>query len=138
MASSLDLSGFFEDEEVSQRRIRFTSTHPPKDAFDKIESSATELGFQVQRGHSKLKLMRNCKGSKNPESFMVSAEVFELGPSVNVVELRKSNGDPALYRQLCERISSDMGARNTEQIFATASLEDDLQNSNAGTPLFAL
>jgi hypothetical protein len=31
-----------------------------------------------------------------------------------------------------------MGARNTEQIFATASLEDDLQNSNAGTPLFAL
>jgi hypothetical protein len=54
MASSLDLSGFFEDEEVSQRRIRFTSTHPPKDAFDKIESSATELGFQVQRGHSKV------------------------------------------------------------------------------------
>jgi hypothetical protein len=31
---------------------------------------------------------------------MVSAEVFELGPSVNVVELRKSNGDPALYRQV--------------------------------------
>uniref|UniRef100_A0A0E0D5E1 non-specific serine/threonine protein kinase n=1 Tax=Oryza meridionalis TaxID=40149 RepID=A0A0E0D5E1_9ORYZ len=138
MASSLDLSGFFEDEEVSQRRIRFTSTHPPKDAFDKIESSAMELGFQVQRGHSKLKVMRNCNGSKNPESFMVSAEVFELGPSVNVVELRKSHGDPALYRQLCERISSDLGARNTEQIFATASLEDDLQNSNAGTPLFAL
>uniref|UniRef100_A0A0E0KY78 non-specific serine/threonine protein kinase n=1 Tax=Oryza punctata TaxID=4537 RepID=A0A0E0KY78_ORYPU len=138
MASSLDLSGFFEDEEVSQRRIRFTSTHPPKDAFDKIEISATELGFQVQRGHSKLKVVRNCNGSKNPESFMVSAEVFELGPSVNVVELRKSHGDPALYRQLCERISSDLGVRNTEQIFSTASLEDDLQDSNAGTPLFAL
>ncbi|KAF0923148.1 hypothetical protein E2562_003364 [Oryza meyeriana var. granulata] len=138
MASSLDLSGFFEDEEVSQRRIRFTSIHPPKDAFDKIENSATELGFQVQRGHGKLKVMRNCNGSKNPESFMVSAEVFELDPAINVVELRKSHGDPAVYRQLCERISSDLGVCKTEHIFRTASLEDDLQNSNAGTPLVAL
>ncbi|KAL6607881.1 hypothetical protein ACP70R_040944 [Stipagrostis hirtigluma subsp. patula] len=45
MAASLDLSGLFEEEEVSQRKIRFTSTHPPKDLFDKIECSATQLGF---------------------------------------------------------------------------------------------
>uniref|UniRef100_A0A0D9WCG5 non-specific serine/threonine protein kinase n=1 Tax=Leersia perrieri TaxID=77586 RepID=A0A0D9WCG5_9ORYZ len=138
MASSLDLSGLFEDEEVSQRRIRFTSAHPPKDAFDTIESSATELGFQVQRGQSKLKVIRNCNGPKNPNSFQLSAEVFELGPALYVVELRKSHGDPALYRQLCERISSDLGVCKTEQIFRTVTLEDDLQSSNAGTPLFAL
>ncbi|KAL5203490.1 hypothetical protein ABZP36_014442 [Zizania latifolia] len=138
MASSLDLSGFFEEEEVSQRRIRFTSTHPPKYVFNKIESSATELGFQVQRGDSKLKVMRNCNGSKNPESFFVCAEVFELGPALYVVELRKSHGDPALYRQLCERISSDLGVCKPEQIFRTESLDDDLQDSSAGMPLVAL
>ncbi|KAG8067088.1 hypothetical protein GUJ93_ZPchr0005g15820 [Zizania palustris] len=138
MASSLDLSGFFEEEEVSQRRIRFPSTHPPKYVFDKIESSATELGFQVQRGDSKLKVMRNCNGSKNPESFFVCAEVFELGPALHVVELRKSHGNPALYRQLCERISSDLGVCKPEQIFRTESLDDDLEDSSAGTPLVAL
>ncbi|KAI4965335.1 hypothetical protein ZWY2020_054788 [Hordeum vulgare] len=76
MASSLDLSGFFEEEGVSQRKIRFTSALPPKDLFDKIEVSATQSGFHVQRAHSK---------------------VFELGPSLHVVEL-----------ELCDRISSDL------------------------------
>ncbi|XP_062179959.1 CBL-interacting protein kinase 17-like isoform X2 [Phragmites australis] len=102
MASSLDLSGFFEEEKVSQRKIRFTSTHPPKDLFEKIECSASQLGFQVHRGHSKLKVMRSCNGSKNPKnpvSFLVCTEVFELGPSLYVVELKKSHGDPAVYRQ---------------------------------------
>ncbi|KAM0848505.1 hypothetical protein ACQ4PT_054342 [Festuca glaucescens] len=54
MASSLDLSSLFEEEEVSQRKIRFTSVLAPKDLFDKMESSATVSGFQVQRVHSKL------------------------------------------------------------------------------------
>uniref|UniRef100_A0A0A9G2G6 non-specific serine/threonine protein kinase n=1 Tax=Arundo donax TaxID=35708 RepID=A0A0A9G2G6_ARUDO len=142
MASSLDLSGFFEEEDVSQRKIRFTSTYPPKDLFDKIESSASQLGFQVHRGHSKLKVMRNCNRSKNPNnpaSFLVCTEVFELGPSLYVVELKKSHGDPAVYRQLCERICSDLGVLKMEQIFGTPSTDDlgSLDNRSA-TPLVAL
>uniref|UniRef100_A0A804RDP9 non-specific serine/threonine protein kinase n=1 Tax=Zea mays TaxID=4577 RepID=A0A804RDP9_MAIZE len=53
MASSLDLSGFFEEEDVSQRKIRFTSAQPPEDLFAEIERSATDMGFHVHRGHSK-------------------------------------------------------------------------------------
>ncbi|KAM0848510.1 hypothetical protein ACQ4PT_054345 [Festuca glaucescens] len=120
MSSSLDLSSLFEEEEVSQRKIRFTSVLPPKYLFDKMESSATVSGFQVQRVHSKLKIMRNCNRLNNPTPFLVCAEVFELGPSLYVVELKKSHGDTALYRQLCDRISSDLGIRNifrTEPLF---------------------
>ena len=41
-------------QDVSQRKIRFTTTHPPKDLFDKIERPASEMGFQVHRGHGKV------------------------------------------------------------------------------------
>uniref|UniRef100_A0A452XXC2 non-specific serine/threonine protein kinase n=1 Tax=Aegilops tauschii subsp. strangulata TaxID=200361 RepID=A0A452XXC2_AEGTS len=138
MSSSLDLSGLFEEEGVSQRKIRFTSAHPPKDLFDKIEVSATQSGFHVQRAHSKLKITGNCNGLNNPTPFLVCAEVFELGPSLHVVELRKSHGDTAVYRQLCDRISSDLGI---DKIFGMGSLVDDNLpsfDSRAATPLVAL
>ncbi|XP_037485441.1 CBL-interacting protein kinase 17-like [Triticum dicoccoides] len=138
MASSLDLSGLFEEEGVSQRKIRFTSAHPPKDLFDKIEVSATQSGFHVQRAHSKLKITGNCNGPNNPTPFLVCAEVFVLGPSLHVVELRKSHGDTAVYRQLCDRISSDLGIDKT---FGMGSLFDDNLpgfDSRATTPLVAL
>ncbi|KAM0848508.1 hypothetical protein ACQ4PT_054344 [Festuca glaucescens] len=138
MASSLDLSSLFEEEEVSRRKIRFTSVLPPKDLFDKMESSAIVSGFQVQRVHSKLKIICNCNRLNNPTPFLVCAEVFELGPSLYVVELKKSHGDAALYRQLCDRISSDLGIRN---IFRTELLfNEDLPSfdGRAVTPLVAL
>uniref|UniRef100_A0A452XXH0 Uncharacterized protein n=1 Tax=Aegilops tauschii subsp. strangulata TaxID=200361 RepID=A0A452XXH0_AEGTS len=65
-------------------------------------------------------------------------EVFELGPSLHVVELRKSHGDTAVYRQLCDRISSDLGI---DKIFGMGSLVDDNLpsfDSRAATPLVAL
>ncbi|KAL5229275.1 hypothetical protein ABZP36_017540 [Zizania latifolia] len=138
MASALDLSGFFEEEDAAQRKIKFTSTHSPKDLFDKIENAVTEMGFQVQRGHSKLKITKNGRGSKtprNPTSFVVCTEVFELGPSLYVVELKKSHGDPTLYRELCEKLSDELGVCKTEQILRTESLDDDLESFDSGASL---
>ncbi|KAK3137564.1 hypothetical protein QOZ80_5BG0454040 [Eleusine coracana subsp. coracana] len=145
MASSLDLSGFFEEEEVSQRKIRFTSTHEPEELFSKIENSATHMGFKVQRGQSKLKVMQNCTGSKSPKnkdstSFLVCTEVFELGPSLYVVEIKKSHGDPAVYRQLCESIGSELGVLKMEQIFSRLSVDNNVESldNRSATPLVAL
>ncbi|XP_040990511.1 CBL-interacting serine/threonine-protein kinase 1-like isoform X2 [Juglans microcarpa x Juglans regia] len=47
MSSCLDLSGFFEKEDVSERKIRFTSNHTAKDLLEKIENIVTEMGFSV-------------------------------------------------------------------------------------------
>ncbi|KAF8661852.1 hypothetical protein HU200_056811 [Digitaria exilis] len=138
MASSLDLSGFFEEEDVAQRKFRFTSMHPPKDLFEKIENVVTQMGFEVHRGPRKLKVFKNCKGSRysrKPSSFLVCTEVFELGPSLYVVELKKSHGDSTLYRQLCERLSDELGVCKTEEIMRTESLGDSDMSSVDGEAL---
>ncbi|KAJ0980014.1 hypothetical protein J5N97_015488 [Dioscorea zingiberensis] len=122
MSSYLDLSGFFEKEDVSERKIRFTSNFSPKDLFEKIEDVVRRMGFQVQKGHGKLKVMQQCKGStspRNPGSLSVCAEVFELISSLYVVELRKSYGDASLYRKLCTELSEVLGICNNQQLLKT-------------------
>ncbi|XP_072959371.1 CBL-interacting protein kinase 1-like [Typha angustifolia] len=141
MSSCLDLSGFFEKEGISERKIRFTSNHPPKDLFEKIEDIVTEMGFQVQRGNGKLKVMRQCKSSvtsKRLGTLLVAAEVFELGPSLYVVELRKSSGDPSLYRQLCAKLSDDLGVCKSQQLLKTQSVISDLSSLDGEMRLAAL
>ncbi|CAL9125252.1 unnamed protein product, partial [Musa textilis] len=102
MSSSLDLSGFFEKEDVSERKVRFTSDHSPKELFEKIVDIVTEMGLQVQKGNGKLKVTQKQDrwSSKSAASLSLATEVFELAPSVCVVELRKSEGDSSLYRKV--------------------------------------
>ncbi|XP_024034773.1 CBL-interacting serine/threonine-protein kinase 1 isoform X3 [Citrus clementina] len=99
MSSCLDLSGFFEKEDVSERKIRFTSNHSAKDLLERIEDIVTEMGFRVQKKNGKLKATQEHKPQKSLGSLSVAAEVFEISPSLYVVELRKSYGDPTVYRQ---------------------------------------
>ncbi|THU56563.1 hypothetical protein C4D60_Mb11t18540 [Musa balbisiana] len=73
MSASLDLSGFFENEDVSERKIRFTSTHSPKDLSDKIVDIVTEMGLEVQKGHGKLKVGTKSKDSKTSLSAAAEA-----------------------------------------------------------------
>ncbi|KAL8486053.1 hypothetical protein ACS0TY_022967 [Phlomoides rotata] len=114
MSSSLDLSGFFEKEDISERNIRFTSNYSPKELLERIEITVTEMGFHVQKKNGKLKVMQDQKG---PARLSVTAQVFEISPSLYVVELRKENGDSILYRQLCNKLSDDLGvSRSQEQL----------------------
>ncbi|KAJ4955849.1 hypothetical protein NE237_012632 [Protea cynaroides] len=119
MSSCLDLSGFFEKEEASERKIMFTSNHSPKDLLGKIEDIVTEMGFLVQKRKGKLKVMQQNKGHKRPGSLSVAAEVFEISSSLYVVELRKAYGDPSSYRQLCSKLSKDLGVCQRPEILAT-------------------
>ncbi|KAJ8511115.1 hypothetical protein OPV22_001549 [Ensete ventricosum] len=107
MSSSLDLSGFFENEDVSERKIRFTSTHSPKDLSDKIADIVTEMGLEAQKGHGKLKLVTKPKDSKS--SLSAAAEILKLSPSLHVVELRRLHGDSSLYRKMCAKLSEELG-----------------------------
>ncbi|XP_016509849.2 CBL-interacting serine/threonine-protein kinase 1-like [Nicotiana tabacum] len=116
MSSCLDLSGFFEKEDISERKIRFTSNLLPKQLLDRIENTVTQMGFQVQKRHGRLKVLQECKGQKCPTTLSVVAQVFEISPSLYVVEIQKSSGDSTVYRQLCNRISSDLGVQRTREI----------------------
>ncbi|KAL9410041.1 hypothetical protein AB3S75_043906 [Citrus x aurantiifolia] len=119
MSSCLDLSGFFEKEDVSERKIRFTSNHSAKDLLEKIEDIVTEMGFRVQKKNGKLKATQEHKSQKSLGSLSVAAEVFEISPSLYVVELRKSYGDPTVYRQLCNKLSSDLGLPPSQELLST-------------------
>ncbi|KAK4796550.1 hypothetical protein SAY86_028876 [Trapa natans] len=109
MSSYFDLSGFFEKEVVSDRKIRFTSNHSAKDLLKKIEDIVMEMGFRALKKNGRLKVTQERKGDKSPGSLTVSAEVFEISQSLYVVELRKSSGDSSTYRQLCMRLSNELG-----------------------------
>eukprot|EP00268_Persea_americana_P006904 TRINITY_DN1249_c0_g2_i2.p1 TRINITY_DN1249_c0_g2~~TRINITY_DN1249_c0_g2_i2.p1 ORF type:complete len:444 (+),score=85.47 TRINITY_DN1249_c0_g2_i2:95-1426(+) len=119
MSSSLDLSGFFEKEDASERKIRFTSNYSPKELFEKIEDIVIGMGFRVQKRNGKLKVMQERRSLKSPASLTVAAEVFELSLSLYVVELRKSYGDISLYRQLCTKLSNDLGVCQSQQLLTT-------------------
>lgn len=42
----------------------------------------------------------------------MTTEVFEVTPCLHVVELRKSSGDVALYRELCRKLSGNLSSDN--------------------------
>uniref|UniRef100_A0A2N9E6C6 non-specific serine/threonine protein kinase n=1 Tax=Fagus sylvatica TaxID=28930 RepID=A0A2N9E6C6_FAGSY len=119
MSSCLDLSGFFEKEDVSERKIRFTSNHSAKDLLERIEDTVTEMGFRVLKKNGRLKVMQEHKGQKSLGSLSVAAEVFEISPSLYVVELRKLYGDSSVYRQMCKKLSNDLGVRPSQDLFTT-------------------
>ncbi|KAH0879439.1 hypothetical protein HID58_066833, partial [Brassica napus] len=100
MSLFLDLSGLFETENVSERQIRFTTNKPVVDVLDKIKTVLMEMGFCVQKKHTMLKAIQEESTRKGQGGLSVTAEVFEIIPLLNVVELRKSHGDSCLYNQV--------------------------------------
>ncbi|KAE9601541.1 putative protein kinase CAMK-CAMKL-CHK1 family [Lupinus albus] len=100
MSSCLDLSNFFEKEDVSERKIRFISNLSAKDLIERIEDIVTKMGLRVQNKNGKLKVMLQNKAHKSLGHLSVSTEVYEISPSLYVVELRKCYGDASVYRQV--------------------------------------
>ncbi|KAJ8442910.1 hypothetical protein Cgig2_022276 [Carnegiea gigantea] len=76
---------------VVKRETRFTSQRPANEIISKIEEAAKSLDFNVHKQNYKVKLKGHTSGRKGYLS--VATEVFEVAPSLHVVELRKTGGD---------------------------------------------
>ncbi|XP_078435816.1 CBL-interacting serine/threonine-protein kinase 1-like isoform X1 [Wolffia australiana] len=122
MSSYLDLSGFFENEDVSDRRIRFTSALSPKELLDGAQRIVEGMGFHVQKKHSKLKIGLPSHGSASPVCFSAEMEIIEVSPVLHVVELRKYSGHLSLYQQLCRKLSNDLGDHQSCQFLMAAEI----------------
>ncbi|KAJ0978617.1 hypothetical protein J5N97_014091 [Dioscorea zingiberensis] len=72
MSSCFDLSGLFEEQDVSERKIGFISNFSAKNLFGKIEDMVKEMGFQIQKSPGKLKVMQQIKGSNKPKKSWIS------------------------------------------------------------------
>ncbi|KAE8730984.1 Late embryoproteinsis abundant protein D-29 [Hibiscus syriacus] len=113
MSSSLDLSGFFEQEEDQI----YTSNHSAKNLLARIKDTVTEKGFRVQTKNGRLKATQEQNGQTFLGSRLsITAEVFEISSSLHVVELRKSYGDSTFYRQLCRKLSNELGIPQSQRI----------------------
>ncbi|KAI7753498.1 hypothetical protein M8C21_033236 [Ambrosia artemisiifolia] len=123
MSSSLDLSGFFEKEDVSERKVRFTSTYSPRKLLEKIDDTASQMGFGVQKKNGKLKVVQDHKERRKSCNLSVTAEVFVINPSLYVVELRKNSGECSEYRQLCDKVLKDLGVSRSQENLAAKLLE---------------
>eukprot|EP00249_Psilotum_nudum_P012508 c23824_g2_i5 orf=476-1762(-) len=96
MSQGLDLSGLFKEREVLLKsETRFSSTHPAKVIMSKIEDFASSLGISVRRKNYKMKLQSTRPGRKG--CLSMAAEVFEVGPSLFMVDMKKTSGDTLEY-----------------------------------------
>lgn len=81
-----------------KEETRFTSKKPAKEIVSSIEQAAKPLGFNVQKRDYKMKLQGDKLGRKGHLS--VSTEVFEVAPSLFMVELQKNHGDTLEYNHV--------------------------------------
>ncbi|XP_078435817.1 CBL-interacting protein kinase 1-like isoform X2 [Wolffia australiana] len=119
---NLDHEEFSIKEDVSDRRIRFTSALSPKELLDGAQRIVEGMGFHVQKKHSKLKIGLPSHGSASPVCFSAEMEIIEVSPVLHVVELRKYSGHLSLYQQLCRKLSNDLGDHQSCQFLMAAEI----------------
>jgi len=123
LSNGLNLSGLFDTpEDPKKGATRFTSTKPPNEIIASIEEVAKPLGFDVQTRNFKMKMKGDKEGRKGHLS--VATQVFEVAPSLFMVELHKANGDTLEYHSFYEDLSK--------------GLKDVVWKSKAGTSVNAI
>ncbi|XP_039020700.1 CBL-interacting protein kinase 23-like isoform X3 [Hibiscus syriacus] len=89
-----------------KRETRFTSKRPADEIISKIENAAMPLGFDVKKNNHKMKLRGEKTGRKG--HLAVTTEVFQLAPSLCMVELRKSGGDTLEFHKFYNNLSTGL------------------------------
>ncbi|XP_054777923.1 CBL-interacting serine/threonine-protein kinase 12-like [Prosopis cineraria] len=93
-SAGFDLSGLFEEKGDEER---FVSGAPVSEIISKLEEIAQLVSFTVRKKDCRVSLEGSREGVKGP--LTIAAEIFELTPSLVVVEVKKKAGDKAEYEQ---------------------------------------
>lgn len=96
MSPGLDLSGLFEEE---RKHSRFVSEAPVCNIISRLEEVGKVVSFTVRKKDCKVSFEGSAESVKGP--LTVAAEVFELTPSLRVVEVRRKGGDKREYEEFC-------------------------------------
>ncbi|PIA30173.1 hypothetical protein AQUCO_05700105v1 [Aquilegia coerulea] len=106
-SQGLNLSTLFEKQMgIVKKETRFTSKFPAKEIVSKIEEAAMPLGFNVKKNKYKMKLQGEKTGRKGQLS--IATEIFEVAPSLFMVELRKAQGDTLEFHKFYKNISAGL------------------------------
>nr|GMD89533.1 CBL-interacting serine/threonine-protein kinase 23 [Ipomoea batatas] len=126
-SQGLNLSSLFEKQVgLVKRETRFTSKCPASEIISKIEETAVPLGFNVKKNNYKLKLHGEKTGRKGHLS--IATEVFEVTPSLHIVELRKAGGDTLEFHKFYKNLSTGLKDIVWKTEEPTAELEVDIKS----------
>ncbi|CAM6071811.1 unnamed protein product [Sphagnum tenellum] len=107
LSNGLNLSGLFDTpEDPKKGDTRFTSIKPANEIIASIKEVAKPLGFDVQTCDFKMKMKGDKEGRKGHLS--VATQVFEVAPSLFMVELRKAHGDTLEYHNFYNELSKGL------------------------------
>ncbi|RWR88778.1 CBL-interacting serine/threonine-protein kinase 23-like protein isoform X1 [Cinnamomum micranthum f. kanehirae] len=106
-SQGLNLGTLFEKQMgLVKRETRFTSKYPANEIISKIEEAAVPLGFDVKKNNYKMKLQGSKTGRKGHLS--IATEIFEVAPSLYMVEVRKSEGDTLEFHKVYKSLSTGL------------------------------
>ena len=91
-----DLSGLFEEKGDENR---FVTAAPVSKIISKLEEIAQLVRFSVRKKDCRVSLEGTREGVTGP--LTLAAEIFELTPTLVVVEVKKKGGDRAEYERFC-------------------------------------
>nr|CAD1817350.1 unnamed protein product [Ananas comosus var. bracteatus] len=106
MSKGFNLANLFDSEQEFKRETRFTSKCPAKEIINKIEEAAKPLGFDIQKKNYKMKLENMKAGRKG--NLNVATEVFQVAPSLHMVEVRKTKGDTLEFHKFYKNLSNSL------------------------------
>ncbi|GAV90950.1 Pkinase domain-containing protein/NAF domain-containing protein [Cephalotus follicularis] len=93
-----DLSGLFDEGGEGER---FVSGAPVPKIISKLEEIAKVVSFTVRKKDCRVSLEGSREGVKGP--LTIAAEIFELTPSLVMVEVKKKGGNKEEYDEFCNR-----------------------------------
>nr|CAB3470815.1 unnamed protein product [Digitaria exilis] len=99
LSQGLDLSALFDrQQDFVKRQTRFVSRKPAKMIVATIEAVAESVGLKVHSQNYKIRL--EGMSSNRMGQFAVVLEVFEVAPSLFMVDVRKVAGDTLEYHRV--------------------------------------
>ncbi|TXG73445.1 hypothetical protein EZV62_002024 [Acer yangbiense] len=104
LSKGLNLGNLFDGEQGFKRETRFTSRCPANEIINKIEEAAKPLGFDVQKKNYKMRLENMKAGRKG--NLNVATEIFQVAPSLHMVEVRKAKGDTLEFHKFYKNLST--------------------------------
>ncbi|KAG6416654.1 hypothetical protein SASPL_124089 [Salvia splendens] len=88
-------------EEGANGRARFVTAATFSTVVSKLEEIAKAVSFAVRKKDFSVSLEGSMDGVKGPSTIAV--EIFELTPSLRVVEVMRKGGDRVEYEEFCNK-----------------------------------
>lgn len=104
LSDGLNLSSLIEDESIPNEspEKRFVLNKPATTIVAKLEEVAVTEDFRVLKRSDGTLMLQGIKEGKNGK-LAIDAEIFELAPTLHIVEMKMLSGDTIEYHKFCDQ-----------------------------------